>query len=237
MILICTYHPLGRRWTHQGSWSCCLHWMCSSFRIDRWRHWRNTTCAQNEYVILIKYIDSIIIYIMLVKSRSVKSNTLLPLLRVMIYSCLPYSPRCRWQSCANSLLSYRIYKYLFQLLVPFQILVMEPLHILTLIWRIRTGELIGVDWHIYASVDDGLLPRRHQAIIWTNAEILLIGSLGTKLSEILFEIYTFSLHKLHFKMSSGKWRPFYLGLHVSMDVSNHPRWSTLPRTSCAVLRL
>ena len=23
--------------------------------------------------------------------------------------------------------------------------------------------------------DNGLLPRRHQAIIWTNAEILLIG--------------------------------------------------------------
>ena len=39
--------------------------------------------------------------------------------------------------------------------------------------------------------DNGLLPIRHQAIIWTNAGILLIGRLGTNLSEILIEIHTF----------------------------------------------
>ena len=62
--------------------------------------------------------------------------------------------------------------------------------------------------------DNGLSPGRHQAIIWTNAEILLIGPLETKFSEILIKIHTFSFKKIHFKMSSGKWRPFSLGLNV-----------------------
>ena len=55
--------------------------------------------------------------------------------------------------------------------------------------------------------DNGLSPGRRQTIIWTNAGILLIGPLGTNLSEILSEIHTFSLKKMHLKMS-GKWRPF-----------------------------
>ena len=62
--------------------------------------------------------------------------------------------------------------------------------------------------------ENGLSPGRRQAIIWTNAEILLIGPLGTKFSEILIEIHTFSFKKMHLKMSSGKWRPFCLGLNV-----------------------
>ena len=44
--------------------------------------------------------------------------------------------------------------------------------------------------------DDGLLPGRHQAIIWTNAGILLIGPLRTNFSEILIEIYTFSFTEM-----------------------------------------
>ena len=40
--------------------------------------------------------------------------------------------------------------------------------------------------------DNGLSPGRHQAIIWTNAGILLIGRLGTNFSEILIEIHAFS---------------------------------------------
>ena len=36
--------------------------------------------------------------------------------------------------------------------------------------------------------DNGLSPGRHQAIIWTNAGILLIGPLRTNISEILIEI-------------------------------------------------
>ena len=45
--------------------------------------------------------------------------------------------------------------------------------------------------------DNGLLPDRHQAIIWTNVGILLIWTLGTNFSEILFEIHIFSFKKMH----------------------------------------
>ena len=62
--------------------------------------------------------------------------------------------------------------------------------------------------------DNGLSPGRRQAIIWTNVGILLIGPLGSNFSEMLIEIHTFSFKKIHLKMSSGKWRPFWLGLNV-----------------------
>ena len=62
--------------------------------------------------------------------------------------------------------------------------------------------------------DNGLSPGRRQAIIWTNAGILLIGPLGTNFSEILIGIQTFSFKKIHLKMSSAKWRPLWLGLNV-----------------------
>ena len=62
--------------------------------------------------------------------------------------------------------------------------------------------------------DNGMPPGRRQAIIWTNAEILLIGPLGTKFNELLIEIHTFSFTKMYLKMSSGKWRPFCVGLSV-----------------------
>ena len=62
--------------------------------------------------------------------------------------------------------------------------------------------------------DNGLSPGRHQAIIQANAGILLIGPLGTNFSEILSEIHIFSFKKIHLKLSSGKWRPFCLGLNV-----------------------
>ena len=54
--------------------------------------------------------------------------------------------------------------------------------------------------------DNGLSPERRQAIIWTNAGILLIGPLGTNFSEISIEIQTFSLKKIRLKMSSAKLR-------------------------------
>ena len=62
--------------------------------------------------------------------------------------------------------------------------------------------------------DHGLSPGRRQAIIWTNAGVLLLRPLGTNFSEILIKIHTFSFKKMHLKMSSGKWRPFCLGLNV-----------------------
>ena len=62
--------------------------------------------------------------------------------------------------------------------------------------------------------DNGLSPGRRQAIIWTNAGILLIGPLGTNYGEIAITIHIFSFKKMHLKMSSGEWRPFCLGLNV-----------------------
>ena len=66
--------------------------------------------------------------------------------------------------------------------------------------------------------DNGLSPGRRQAIIWTNAVILLIGPLGTNFSEILIEIRTFSFKKMRLKVSSAKWRPFCLGLNVLIQL-------------------
>ena len=64
------------------------------------------------------------------------------------------------------------------------------------------------------SSDNGLSPGRRQAIIWTNVGILLTGLLGTNFSEILIGIQTFSVKKIHSKMSSGNCRSFCLGLNV-----------------------
>ena len=62
--------------------------------------------------------------------------------------------------------------------------------------------------------DNGLSPGRRQAIIWTNAGILVIGPLGTNLSEILIKIHTFWFKKMHLKMLSRKRQPFCLSLNV-----------------------
>ena len=64
------------------------------------------------------------------------------------------------------------------------------------------------------SSDNGLPPGRRQAILWTNAGILLIGALEINVSEILIEICTFSWKKMLFKMSCGKMRPSCIGLNV-----------------------
>ena len=64
--------------------------------------------------------------------------------------------------------------------------------------------------------DNGLSPGQRQAIIWTNAGILLIGPWGTNFSEILIGIF---IQEMHLIMSSAKWRPFCLGLNV-LKVNN-----------------
>ena len=66
--------------------------------------------------------------------------------------------------------------------------------------------------------DNGLSPGRRQAIIWTNDGILLIWTFRTHFNEIVSEIHTFSFKKMHFKMSSGKWRPSCLGLNVLIKI-------------------
>ena len=78
--------------------------------------------------------------------------------------------------------------------------------------------------------DNGLSPERRQAIIWTNAGLLLIGPLGTNFSEFLVEILIFSFKKMLLKVSSAKRRPFCLGLNVlntRIHCHNLPvtRWS------------
>ena len=66
--------------------------------------------------------------------------------------------------------------------------------------------------------DDGLLPGRHQAIIWTNAGIFLIGPLATKFIEFFIEIQTFSFKKMHLNVSSAKWRSFCFGAPCVKDL-------------------
>ena len=58
------------------------------------------------------------------------------------------------------------------------------------------------------------MPGWRQAIIWTNAGIVLIGTLGTSFIDILSRIHTFSFKKMYLEMSSAKWRPFCVGLNV-----------------------
>ena len=47
--------------------------------------------------------------------------------------------------------------------------------------------------------DNGLSPDRHQAMIWTDDGILLIGPLGTSFSEILIEIHAFFIQENAFE--------------------------------------
>ena len=50
--------------------------------------------------------------------------------------------------------------------------------------------------------DNGLSPDWRQAIISTNAKILLIWTLGTNFSEMFSEIHRFSFKKIHLKMAA-----------------------------------
>ena len=92
--------------------------------------------------------------------------------------------------------------------------------------RVGANELTHWGWvtHIciaYLTIiasDNGLSPSQRQAIIWTNAGILLIRPLGTNFSEILIEIHTFSFKKIRLKMSSAKRWPFCLGLNVLKEI-------------------
>ena len=82
--------------------------------------------------------------------------------------------------------------------------------------------------------DNGLSPDRRQAIIWTNAGILLIGLLGTNFSEIFIEIHTFSVKEKHLKMSSGIWRPFCLGVNVLITMPLHGGFEALVKVGGAI---
>ena len=62
--------------------------------------------------------------------------------------------------------------------------------------------------------DNGVSPGQRQAIVWTNAGILLIRTEGKYFSEILSENRIFSFKKMDLKMSSAKLRPFCIGVNV-----------------------
>ena len=62
--------------------------------------------------------------------------------------------------------------------------------------------------------DNDLSPGRRQAMILTNAGILLTGPVGINFTEIVIEINIFSIKKMYLKMLSAKWRLFRLSLNV-----------------------
>ena len=81
---------------------------------------------------------------------------------------------------------------------------------------VRTGRYCVGKLTIIAS-HNRLSPGRRQAIIWTNAGILLFGPLERNFTEIFIKIHTFLFNKMHLKMSSAKWRQFCLGLNVLIN--------------------
>ena len=62
--------------------------------------------------------------------------------------------------------------------------------------------------------DNDLSPGQPQAIIWTNAGILLIGPLESNFIEFLIEIHKTSFKEMRLKQSFAKWHPFCPGLDV-----------------------
>ena len=73
-----------------------------------------------------------------------------------------------------------------------------------------------------------MTPGQRQAIIWTNAEVFLIGPLGTIFIEILIKIHIFSFKKYIYNVASEMAAVLCLGLNVLTRL--HPR----PTTWCRV---
>ena len=119
--------------------------------------------------------------------------------------CCPWAPRTYLSPIMSAFYSSYCYKVIDILVVI--------IHWLIVVSKMQYGkvQLIEAEWRIHPSLkwvtigsDNGLSPVLRQAIIWTNAGILLIGPLGTNFSEILFGIQTFSFKKLRLKTSSAK---------------------------------
>ena len=106
--------------------------------------------------------------------------------------------------------SFRIFEQSYNINWSFYLKIVEPpLTQNALLTHRGRVTHICVGKHTIIVSDNGLSPGRRQAIIWTNAGILLIGPLWTNFSEILIEILTFSFAKMRLK-----WRPFFLGPNV-----------------------
>ena len=81
--------------------------------------------------------------------------------------------------------------------------------IFQLVWWTPSLIYASIKWFSFGP-DNGLSSGRHQAIIWTKVGILLIWPWETNFSEMLMEMQTFLLKKMHLKLSSAKWRKFFL---------------------------
>ena len=102
-----------------------------------------------------------------------------------------------------------------------KIMAVKSMELNLIMWLTHWGRVTHIcvsDLTIIGS-DNGLSPGRRQAIIRTNAGILLIRPLGTNFSDILIEILLFSFKKMRLKVSSAKRRPFCLGLNVLIAAS------------------
>ena len=126
----------------------------------------------------------------------------------------------------NDLTTHRFLGIIYVLMVCHTLLAMHSAPCLHFEWSGSNLTHWGQVTHICVSnltiigPDNGLSPGRRQAIIRTNAGILLIGPLGTNFSENLIEILTFSLMKMRLIVSSAKWRPFCLGLNVLISIGS-----------------
>ena len=72
---------------------------------------------------------------------------------------------------------------------------------------------------------NGLPPIWHQAIIWTNADSLLIGPLWTSFNEILIRIPQFSFKKVHLQNGSI-WSQCNLKKNITLDTFIHFSYRT-----------
>ena len=101
--------------------------------------------------------------------------------------------------------SFHLIKYLLTTFISF--LTFQSVLIAHWHWGSRRIRVKLTHWgwvtHICISIptiigsDNGLSPGRRHAIIWANAGILSIWPLGTNFIEILIEIHTFSVKKMH----------------------------------------
>ena len=77
-------------------------------------------------------------------------------------------------------------------------------------WGLKPARIYASVNQVIIGSDNGLSPIQRQAITWTNADLLLIGPLGTNFSEIGIKMQNFSFMKMYVKVSSAKRRPLCL---------------------------
>ena len=102
-------------------------------------------------------------------------------------------------------------------------------------WARFRYELMHWGWVMHISVskltitgsDSGLSPGRRQAIIWTNAGLLLIEPLGTNFAEFLIKIHIFSYNAFEiviWKMAAILSRPQCVNVCVSLRQPSKDWW-------------